>query len=234
MLILKSFAPAMGIRCPSLFGLKAEALLAMSGLDYKVRNGDVRKAPKGKLPVLVDGDTTIADSSVIQRHLEENHGIDFDGSLSPEQRAIAKGIQRLIENHLYFAITHYRWIEFPERARDAFFKDIPAIIRKPLFSFILRKIKRDNFGHGMGRHDRSEILAFAREDLDALSDQLGDKPFMLDDTPTSVDATVYGALENIINSAETSDLRDAARTHDNLVTYCDRFRETVFGDKAAR
>jgi len=230
MLILKSFAPAINVRCPSIFGLKADALLAMSGLEYKVEDGDIRKAPMGKIPVLVDDGKIIPDTSLIKKHLEDVHGIDFDGSLSAEQRATAKAIQRMVENHLYFAMIHFRWIENPERVRDTLFKNIPALPRKFIFKMVLKKVRQANEGHGIGRHDRSDILAFAMEDLEALSVLLGTKPFMFGNTPTSVDASVFGALENIINSTETSDLQDGARRFENLVQYCDRFRDEVFGD----
>lgn len=228
MLILKSIPSALGLRCASAFGLKAEALLAMSGLEYKVVNGDFRKAPKGKLPVLIDGDQEIPDSSMIQKHLENVHNIDFDGVLNDEQKAIGKTIQRMVENHLYFAGIHFRWMENPDIVRDAFFKSIPALLRKFIFNMILKKVKLANHGHGIGRHSPDEILAFAVEDFDALSVLLGDKKYMFGDKPTSIDATVYGALEGAINVSIDSKFRDAARGFDNLVAYCERFRGEVF------
>ncbi|MCF6320279.1 MAG: glutathione S-transferase family protein [Rhizobiaceae bacterium] len=230
MLILKSFEPAINVRCPSAFGLKADALLAMSGLEYKVVPGDIRKSPMGKLPVLIDGKKIIADTSLIQKYLENAHGVDFDGALTSEQRATAKAIQRMVENHLYFAMVHFRWIENPERVRDTLFKNIPSLPRKFIFKMVLKKVKQANEGHGISRHDLSDILAFAMEDLEALSVLLGAKPFMFGKKPTSVDASVFGALENIINSTETSDLQDGARGFENLVEYCDRFRDEVFND----
>lgn len=231
MLTLISFAPALDLRCPSPFGLKADALLAMSGLEYKVKTGDVRKAPKGKLPMLIDQGKNIPDSSMIKKHLKDAHGIDFDSDLSAQQKANAKAIQRMVENHLYFANVHFRWVENPDAVRDAFFKGIPAIMRKFVFKLILKKIKRDNEGHGIGRHTPDEILTFAMEDIDALSVLLGDQSYIFGDKPTSIDATVYGALEGVLNSSLPSKLKDSARKYSNLVEYCDRFRSEVFGDK---
>jgi len=230
MLILRSFGPAINVRCPSTFGLKADALLAMSGLEYKVIPGNIRKAPMGKLPVLIDGEKIIADTSLIRKHLESTYNINFDGALSAEQRASAKSIQRMVENHLYFAMIHFRWIENPERVRDTLFKDIPSLPRKFIFKMVLKKVRQAQEGHGIGKHDRSDILAFAMEDLEALSVLLGTKSYIFGKKPTSIDASVFGALENIINSTETSDLQDGGRGFENLVEYCDRFRGEVFGD----
>lgn len=47
MLTLHTFGPAAGVKSPSPFGLKAEALLAMSGLDFKASRGNPLKSPKG-------------------------------------------------------------------------------------------------------------------------------------------------------------------------------------------
>ncbi len=39
---------------------------------------------------------------------------------------------------------------------------------------------------GLGRHERDEIINFAKDDLKALSLYLGDKPFFMGDQPTRV------------------------------------------------
>ena len=75
MLILHTFGPAFGLPDPSPFCMKAMALLKMSGLEHQCVSGDPRKAPKGKLPCLVDGDATIADSTFIRWHLEEKYAL---------------------------------------------------------------------------------------------------------------------------------------------------------------
>ena len=110
MLTLLTYAPAAGVRCPSPFGLKTETLLVMSGLPYKTKYTIPMKSPTGKLPVLIDGEKTIPDSSHIQRHLETVHGIDFDAHLTDRQIAIAEAFRRMVEEHLYFAVVHSRWI----------------------------------------------------------------------------------------------------------------------------
>ncbi len=78
MLTLQIFGPAFGLPDPSPFAMKGEMLLKLAGVDYRTEAGDVRKAPKGKFPVLIDGDTTVPDSTFIRFHLEDRHGIDFD------------------------------------------------------------------------------------------------------------------------------------------------------------
>lgn len=94
MLKLQMFGPAFGLPDPSPFAMKGEMLLKLAGLDYSTEVGDVRKAPKGKMPVLIDGDTAIPDSTFIRFHLEDNHGIDFDKGLSARERGIAWSVKR--------------------------------------------------------------------------------------------------------------------------------------------
>lgn len=45
-----------------------------------------------------------------------------------------------------------------------------------------------------GRHSREEIAEMACDDIQAISAYLADKPFLLGDTVSSIDATLYGML----------------------------------------
>ena len=85
---------------------------------------------------------------------------------------------------------------------------------------------------GLGRHTRDELTGFVQQDLDALSQQLGNRPYLMGDHVTSVDASLYGALHNIIDSDLETPLKQEAMRHRNLVDYCDRFRREVFDDDA--
>ena len=90
------------IRSSSPFAWKTEAMLRLSGLDFeKEYVADLSKMPKGKVPVLQDGEKLILDSSLIQRYLTETYGIDLDKHLTPEQKAIAEAFRRMTEEHLY-------------------------------------------------------------------------------------------------------------------------------------
>ncbi len=67
MLTLMKPASAWGMRNASPLNLKAEALLAMSGLPYETREAMPSKGPLGKLPALVDGSRVIGDSARMRR-----------------------------------------------------------------------------------------------------------------------------------------------------------------------
>jgi glutathione S-transferase len=97
MITLYGFGPAFGLPDPSPFVMKAELLLKMAGLPYKADTGGMRKAPKGKLPYIVDDGEAVGDSTFIRWHIEKKYQIDFDRGLTPEQRAIAWAFEKMLE-----------------------------------------------------------------------------------------------------------------------------------------
>ncbi len=75
MITLQSFGPAFGLPDPSPFVTKVEVLLKMAGLPYEVDTGGLKKAPKGKLPYIVDDGQIVADSPLIRWHLEKKYRV---------------------------------------------------------------------------------------------------------------------------------------------------------------
>jgi len=230
MLQLHAFKPNLGIRSPSPPSLKADALLAMSGLAYERKYTSLRKAPRGKFPVLVDGDMVVPDSAHIQAYLETYKDIDFDATLSPSQLAQAQAFRRLVEDHLYFINSHFRWIEDSETTKNALFKDVPKPIRGVVFNAVRKKVRKTSYLQGLGRHTRHELIAFGKQDINAIATHLDTNPFFMGTEPTSIDACVYAMLENILNSQADVPFKNHALSHGNLVEYCNRFRSTVFGE----
>jgi hypothetical protein len=86
-------------------------LFKMAGLPYAIDTSGFNKAPKGKLPYIVDNGEIIADSTFIRWHIERKYNIDFDHGLSAEQRAIAWAFEKMLEEHLYWAFVHARWMD---------------------------------------------------------------------------------------------------------------------------
>ena len=61
MITLYGFGPAFGLPDPSPFVMKAELLLKMSGLAYRIDTSGFNKAPKGKLPYIDDDGAKVPD-----------------------------------------------------------------------------------------------------------------------------------------------------------------------------
>lgn len=228
MLTLLTFKPAFGTHCPSPFGMKADALLTMSGLPYQREYGNLLKAPRKKFPVLKSDDRLIPDSAHIQTFLEQTHGVDFDDHLSGQDLAIANGFRRLVEDHLYFLNLNFRWREHAEALKQAFFAEAPAPIRGLIFRKVQKTVLNTLHLQGLGRHTRDEMIDLMSEDVRAISQHLADKAYFMGNLPSSIDASVYGALHNMIDCDLDTPGKQEVLKHQNLVDYCDRFRHNVF------
>ncbi|TCO71282.1 glutathione S-transferase family protein [Rhodovulum euryhalinum] len=227
MLALHVFAPEMGMISPSPFSVKALLLLELSGMPFTRVPGDPRKAPRGKLPVLVDNGQAIPDSEAIRAHLARAHGFDADAHLTTRQRAEAAAIRALVEEHLYWVLVHSRWIERPAETRAAFFGRLPAPLRRPVFALVRRQVDRALQGQGTGRHAPGEIHAMGAEGLAALATLLGDGPYLFGDRPSSIDTVIFGFLENVLAATLDTPLRAAAAAHPGLVAYHRRLRTGI-------
>ena len=232
MITLYGFGPAFGLPDPSPFVTKAETLLKMAQLPYRVAAGNLRKAPKGKLPYIDDDGAVIADSTLIRWHLEKKYGLDLDHGLSAEQRAVAWAFEKMIEEHLYWAFVHVRWIDDAnfDRGPRQFFAAVPAPARPLVIAFVRRSIKRDLHAQGLSRHSPEEMLRLGTRSIDAIADFLRDKPFFMGDAPTAVDATVFAFMAGALCPQFVSPLRTAAERHGNLRAYVRRLATRWFPD----
>ena len=77
-------------------------------------------------------------------------------------------------------------------------------------------------GHGTGRHQAEEIFALGKQDIDALSASLGNKPYFLGEQPFTLDTSAFGLLINIIGCPIESPLKEYGLAKHNLVNYVDR------------
>ena len=234
MIELYQFFPAFGQPTGSSFCLKMAAYLRMARLPYKVVNVDrPSKSPKGKLPFIRDDGVEIADSGIIVDYLKSKYGDSGDlgdSHLSPEQQAMSLAAQRLVEESLYWSVMYTRWVE-PEGWAilvDTFFKVIPKPVRGLITRLIRRKIVRDIRGHGRGLLRREEVYVCADKDLTALSDLLGEKPYFMGETPTTLDAVVYGLLAQVYFIPIDSPLKSKAESLQNLKNHTVRIRDKYF------
>jgi glutathione S-transferase len=223
MITLFGFGPLFQLPDPSPFVTKLEVLLKMSGLPYRWERGAPPASPKGKVPWIDDDGVILGDSTLIRGHLEQAYGIDFDAGLSAAQKAQAWAVERMLEDHLYFAILHLRWMNDANFAKGPaqFFAGAPDAVRTQA----RERARAYLHGHGLGRHSDAQIVQLAAMDLASLADLLGDKPYLMGDTPCGADATMFGMVSGVLTPFFDTPLRDAALTHANLVAYRDRMME---------
>lgn len=209
---------------------KTEVQLQMAGLAFAKAVAKPADGPKQQIPFIDHDGVVVGDSTFIRAHLEAAFGVDLDAGLTPLQRAQAWAIERMCENSLSWAATHYRWV-IPENFAAGpahFFDDAPEAIRETLRAEVQGRVKATMRAVGMGRHSEPEILMLGSRSLEALSVMLGDKPYLFGDAPHGVDATVFGVLAYVVAPRFDSDLARAAKRFPNLIAYVSRMMARYF------
>jgi glutathione S-transferase len=233
---LHRFGRFLGAPDSSPFVIKTMVLLKLAGLAYRDVQGNPLKAPKKLLPYIEDEGVTVADSTLIRLHIERKYGFDVDAALNPEQKALAWAVERMCEDHLYFAMLEQRWLDRAtfKKGVGTMFGVLPAPLR-PIAKVMLRRANAARLhGHGLGRHSKSDIAMLATRDIDALAALIGDKPYLMGEKPCGSDALVFGIVTSILTPPLDGALRAAMQKHANLVAYRDRLTRQFFPDLAGR
>jgi len=234
LITLYTFGPFFGLPDASPFVVKAMVLLKLANLQFREDRNGFRSAPKGKLPYLDDNGTIVADSTLIRFHIETEHDFDFDAGLDPTQKAMAWAVEKMCEDHLYWAMVSARWLNDANFAAGPahFFDSVPRPLRSIVTRLVRRQILKSTKAQGLGRHSASDRDRLVIRDIDALSTILGDKKFLMGDRPCGADATVFAFVAHLLTPIFDTPLLAATRAHDNLVAYRDRLMQAYFPESA--
>jgi glutathione S-transferase len=227
MLTLHQFPAGFGVPNGSPFCMKLECFLRLTGIPYRTALlRDPAEAPKGKGPFIEDEGQKLGDSALIIAHLIRTRGIDSDAGLTPVERAAARAIGIMLEEHLYFALLYSRWIEeagWPV-VRDTYLAPLPPAAQDAVRERVRTRLR----AQGMGLHTPEEIYALGTADIEALAAWLGHKPYLMGETPTTVDCIALGFTANLLAAAFATPLTAAARRQPNLVDYNERMLRRFF------
>lgn len=235
MLKLFQYEPKYGLPNVSPFCMKVETYLRMAKIPYAMQFiKDPRKAPKTKLPYIVDNDKTIADSSFIIEYLEHAYDVQLDRDLSGYQQGVARMITGALEERLYFALVYSRWIDDANwpAIKQTWFGDLPPIMRSIVPNMVRKGLARSLKGHGIGHHSADEIYHIGIRDLQGLVDVIGDQKYLLGNSPTSVDAVAFSFLANILEAPFPGPLKEFLSDQPPLVDYCKRMGKKVYPEYA--
>lgn len=229
---LTLYATRAGFDLPDIspFVLKTEVQLQMAGLAYERESAIPPQAPKGKLPYIDDHGIVVTDSTFIRAHIERTCGVDLDAGLDALQRAQAWAIERMLEDHLYFAMVWFRWLDPANFAKGpAHFADsAPQDQREQLRRDLQSRKRAELHAQGLGRHTPEDIAALGTRSIDALAVQLGDKPWLMGEIQSGVDATAFGMLACVLTPFFDTPLRRAAQAHANLTAYVARMMQRFY------
>jgi len=232
MIKLYSFGPNLNVPDPSPFVLKVNAYMRMANIKFKniptVNN--LRQSPKGKLPFIVDGETTVADSQFIIAYLQEKYNVELDAFLTDEQKSIAYLIGKSIDENLYWCLLYSRWAKddtWPV-AKEAFFGAMPFPLKLFVPALIRKGVVNALDKHGMGKHSDEEIKSIAQKTFKSLSTLLGDKSYFFGEQACTFDATAFAFLSEFITTSVNNEFNSLARGHENLVNYCNRVKAKYY------
>lgn len=224
--------PSFGLVSASPFVIKAMILFKMANIEFEFEPARPMEGPKQKVPFITKNNGEIlGDSYFIRKYIETEYNIDFDANLDIKGRALSLIIERMCDDHLYWLVVYYRWCVDAnfEKGPHHFFDTIPM----PMQNEIREATKQDtrNRVHGMGisRHSPEEILQISKDDIDAISNLLGDNLFILNNEPCAADASLYGHLAAFETTFFDSEAADYIRTKPNLMKYLKRMHEMYFG-----
>lgn len=227
MITLFKYGPFGDVSDMSPFCRKVEVYFQLMNIPYTPKISGPQKSPKQKLPTIhVDG-RIISDSSVIIAHFEAQQTHSLDMGMNAEEHAIATAFQAMLEEKLYFITAWSRWADNAgwsayQPAFQKYFKTVgvPSLMIPLVMKVARKKVVKSIWTQGIGRHTPAEIYAMGAQILKAVSDFLGDKPFLMGEQVRTIDATVFAFLSGIIHVPIETPLKRAALALPNLVSYC--------------
>ena len=229
---LHGFGPALDLPDPSPFVVKMETYLRMADVPFEKvsRLSNLGKAPKKKLPFIVDDGITVPDSEFIIQHLREKHQIDLDDWLSNENKSQAYLMRKSLDENFYWCVVYARWGVDATWAqyKKALFAKLPAPARLFLPPLARRGILKTLYQQGLGRHSFDEVKTITNNTLSALSHVLADQTYFFGDQPSSLDATAYAFVSAFTQIQLDVPFKEEALKHRNLVEFCERVRDSFY------
>lgn len=233
MITLYQFHRLWGLANASPFCMKLETYLRMTKLSYKVKYiNNPRQAPKGKLPYIQIDDAVYADSELIIDELKKRFGDVLDNELTPEQKALGHLIETTFNEQIYWIIVYLRWQDKEgwKTVKEDFFAKLPAFPKVFVPYLVRKQMLEALYAQGMGRHNKEEIIYLGTKTLGAMAELLGSNLYFLGDKPTTVDATAFAFLANILIPPIKNPLQELVQAKANLIAYCERMKTSVYSD----
>jgi glutathione S-transferase len=213
--------------------MKVETYLRMAKLPYENKFvNNPHKSPKRKLPYIKIDGVLYPDSELIIDELKMRFGDTLDTDLTAEQKATAVLIDLALCERLYWVMVYLRWQEDAGWLilRETMFGKLPKVAKLFIPTMVRKSMLKELDYQGIGRHSLTEIVQLGKKMLDTLVALLGDKNYFLGDKPTSIDATAYAFLANIIGTPLNDPLKQYALQLEVIEAYCMRMKNEYYAD----
>ncbi|XP_038132439.1 failed axon connections homolog [Cyprinodon tularosa] len=226
-IILHQFSrPKSGAPSLSPFCLKLETYLRMADLPYQ-NYFDGKLSPQGKMPWIEYNNEQVYGTEFIMEFLEEKLGVSLNKSLTLQERALSRAITKMVEEHFYWTLAYCQWVDNLEETQKMLSVSGPL---SDLLKWILSHltggiVKREMYGHGIGRFSKEEVYGLMEKDMRTLATLLGDNKYIMGSKLSAVDATVFGHLAPAMWTLPGSRPEQLIKGElINLAMYCDRIR----------
>jgi hypothetical protein len=128
--------------------------------------------------------------------------------LSAKDKAVARSMRILLEDHLYWILMVERYVEHEARhlkdlvSRLHNHDAVHAAMFERYRRMAVSKMATQTYCQGLGRHGKGDLQRMGIEDLQAVSSFLGSKTFVLGgDKPSDLDAVLFGFTTFILHSS---------------------------------
>ncbi|KAK6295307.1 hypothetical protein J4Q44_G00345330 [Coregonus suidteri] len=226
-IILHQFSrPKSGVPSLSPFCLKMETYLRMVDLPYQ-NYFDGKLSPQGKMPWIEYNQEQVSGTEFIIDFLEQKLGVSLDKNLSPPEKAVSQAVTKMVEEHFYWTIAYCQWVDNLEETQKMLAVSGPL---SDLLKWILSHltggiVKREMYGHGIGRFTKEQVYALMEKDMRTLATLLGDKKYLMGPKLSLVDATVFSHLAPAMWTLPGTRPEQLIKGElINLAIYCERIR----------
>ncbi|XP_061631731.1 failed axon connections homolog isoform X1 [Phyllopteryx taeniolatus] len=226
-IILHQFSrPKNGVPSLSPFCLKIETYLRMVDLPYQ-NYFDGKLSPQGKMPWLEYNYEQVSGSEFIVDFLEEKLGVNLNHNLTQEERAVSRAVTKMVEEHLYWTIAYCQWVDNLEETQKLLAMSGPL---SDTLKWLLSRlngsvVRREMYGHGIGRFSKEEVYALMEKDMRTLATLLGDKKYFMGSKISTLDATVFGHLAQAMWTLPGTRPEQLMKGElINLAMFCERMR----------
>ncbi|KAJ8965385.1 hypothetical protein NQ317_006459 [Molorchus minor] len=213
--------------------LSVQAFLKMCHLDFQVepRANAEQMSPNLKVPFIKAGRFVTAELEPIVQFINSK-GITLTEKLDNEQKADMRAYMSLIHNVIEVAELYICWVD------DETYNEVTSVRNGSVYPWPLNHvhnyIKRNQVVKKLKSLDwynktLEEVFQEVENCCEALNTRLDGKNYFFDDSPTELDALVFGHLFTILTTPlPKSDLANIVRSYPQLINLVQRIEKEYF------
>merc|ERR1719189_555284 len=215
--------------------LKLETFMKLHGVPYEnVDHKANLTSKKGSLPFVELNGEEISEG--VLPKIAEKFEKTMSAHLTAEQKTVEHAMLTMVESHLYWAIMHWRTLSV-DNTLKAYKIHLPTFMASKITPALLRLCFKSQDCKKMQKKVKSmelnDVEELGKNDMQVLSQMLGEKDYLFGAEPALLDLTVFGVLSQLtsVDPDYPCPLRDYLTTETpNLAALLTRLRERVWAD----